>query len=116
MSSPMHERMRSNPKFQELVGKRGRFAWTLAAVVLILFYGFVLTVAFKPSVLVQPISEGSFVTVGVVAGLFQFVFFWSLTALYVRRANREFDELTKQVIDEALAIDSPVSGKTRAAS
>ncbi len=45
MSSAMYERMRDNPKFQELVNKRGRFAWTLAAIVLTLFYGFVLVVA-----------------------------------------------------------------------
>ena len=35
MSSAMYERMRVNPKFQELVAKRGRFAWTLAFIVLI---------------------------------------------------------------------------------
>jgi hypothetical protein len=34
MSSAMYERMRANPKFQELVARRGRFAWTLAAIVL----------------------------------------------------------------------------------
>ena len=38
MSSAMYESMRVNPKFQELVEKRGRFAWTLATIVLVLFY------------------------------------------------------------------------------
>ena len=33
----MYERMRANPKFQELVTRRGRFAWILAFVVLALF-------------------------------------------------------------------------------
>ena len=115
MSSPMYERMRSNPKFIELVSKRGRFAWTLAVTVLAMFYGFVLTVAFKPSVLAQPISEGSFVTVGVLVGFFQFVLFWVLTAVYVKRANGEFDELTKQVIQEAQALERAATRKTEAA-
>ena len=53
MSSVMYERMRANPKFQELVARRGRFAWTLAFIVLSMFYGFVMVVAFSPASLGQ---------------------------------------------------------------
>lgn len=101
MSSVMYERMRVNPKFQELVAKRGRFAWTLAFTVLIMFYGFVMVVAFAPASLGQPIAEGSRWTIGVVVELFMFIFFWLLTALYVRRANTEFDALSQQVVQAA---------------
>lgn len=101
MSSAMYERMRANPKFQELVSRRGRFAWTLAFVVLTMFYGFVMVVAFNPAALGQPISEGSMVTVGVAVELFMFIFFWSLTAVYVKRANTEFDALTQEIVKEA---------------
>lgn len=101
MSSAMYERMRTNPKFRELVSRRGRFAWTLATIVLMMFYGFVLTVAFNPSALGQPVSEGSMLTVGVAVELFMFIFFWVLTALYVKRANGEFDALTQEVVKEA---------------
>ncbi len=101
MSSAMYERMRANPKFQELVARRGRFAWTLAAIVLVMFYGFVLTVAFNPTSLGKPVSEGSMLTVGVAVELFMFIFFWILTALYVKRANSEFDALTQEVVKEA---------------
>lgn len=101
MSSALYERMRANPKFQELVRKRGRFAWSLAITVLTVFYGFVMLVAFRPGLLGQPVAEGSPLTIGVAAGLFMFVFFWILTGLYVRRANLEFDVLTQQIVDEA---------------
>ena len=101
MSSAMYERMRGNPKFQELVAKRGRFAWTLAAIVLTMFYGFVMVVAFAPTSLGQPIAEGSRWTVGVVVELFLFVFFWVLTALYVSKANSEFDTLSQEIVREA---------------
>ncbi|MDP3538382.1 MAG: DUF485 domain-containing protein [Azonexus sp.] len=101
MSSAMYERMRANPKFQELVTRRGRYAWTLAFIVLSMFYGFVMVVAFNPVALGQPVSEGSMWTVGVVVELFMFVFFWVLTALYVRRANSEFDALTQEIVKEA---------------
>jgi cation/acetate symporter len=97
----MYERMRANPKFRDLVARRGRFAWTLAIVVLTMFYGFVMIVAFNPGALGQPVAEGSKLTVGVAAELFMFIFFWVLTAVYVRRANTEFDALTQEVVKEA---------------
>jgi cation/acetate symporter len=93
--------MRANPKFQQLVTTRGRFAWTLAITVLVLFYGFVLTVAFSPATLGEAVSEGSMMTVGVAVELFMFIFFWILTAVYVRRANGEFDSLTQEIVKEA---------------
>jgi cation/acetate symporter len=97
----MYEKMRANPKFQQLEATRGRFAWTLAAIVLSMFYGFVMVVAFNPTSLGQPIAEGSMITVGVAAELFMFIFFWLLTAFYVRRANTEFDAMTKEVVNDA---------------
>jgi cation/acetate symporter len=97
----MYQRMRNNPKFQELVARRGRFAWILATIVLVMFYGFVMVVAFNPLSLGQPVSEGSMLTVGVAAELFMFIFFWGLTALYVKRANTEFDAMTQEIVREA---------------
>lgn len=101
MSQSMYARIRQNPKFDQLVAKRGSFAWTLAAIVLTIFYGFVLVVAFNPTALGQPLGEGSRLTVGVALELFMFIFFWALTAVYVKRANTEFDALTQEVIKEA---------------
>lgn len=101
MSSAIYKNMRNHPQFKELVRRRSRFAWTLAIVVLVLFYGFVLTVAFNPTALGQPIAAGSKFTVGVVLELFLFILFWVLTAFYVRRANTEFDALNQQIIRDA---------------
>jgi cation/acetate symporter len=101
MEKSVYQRMRTNPKFAELVRRRSRFAWTLSAVVLTLFYGFVLVVAFAPQVLGQPLSADSPFTVGLVLELGMFVLFWVLTAVYVRRANTEFDALTQDIVREA---------------
>ena len=101
MSTEMYQRMKANPKFQDLVARRSRFAWTLAFIVLAMFYGFVLVVAFNPTSLGQPIAEGSRWTVGVTAELLMFIFFWVLTAVYVKRANTEFDALTQEIVKEA---------------
>lgn len=101
MSSAMYEHMRNNPKFQELVRRRGRFAWTLATLVLTLFPGYVLTIAFNPTALGRPVAEGSMLTVGVAVEAFLFIFFWVLTAFYVMRANSEFDAMTQDLIRDA---------------
>ncbi len=110
MSSAMYQRMRANPKFQDLVSRRGKFAWTLTIVVLAVFYGFVMVVAFNPGLLCSPVSEGSMVTVGVSFGLFMFLSFWVLTAIYVRRANTEFDALTGEIVADAKAHAAETKG------
>jgi cation/acetate symporter len=96
----MYARIRENPKFKELVSKRERLAWTLTGIVLVLFFGLFLTVAFYPAVLAIKLGE-SFVTTGLLIGLSQFIFFWILTAVYVRRANSEFDALTQELLRES---------------
>jgi len=97
----MYERVRANPKFQQLVTRRRHFAWTLAIIVLLLFYGFVMVVAFSPAALGQPIAADSKITWGIAVVLFMFIFFWLLAAGYVYRANAEFDALTQEVLREA---------------
>ena len=101
MSSVIYDRIRRNPKFDQLVEKRGSLAWALSAIVLILFYGFFMLVAFNPKLLGQPIAEGSMWAIGYTIEMVMFIFFWLLTFMYVRRANGEFDDLTAEIIKEA---------------
>ncbi|MBU1566013.1 MAG: DUF485 domain-containing protein [Proteobacteria bacterium] len=101
MSSEMYERMRSNPKFQKLVQVRGRFQWTLSIIVLVMFYGYFLVVAFAPGVLVKKITEGSMWPIGYTVELFLFIFFWLTTLYYVIRSNSEFDEMRADLINDA---------------
>ena len=101
MSSSMYAHIRSNPRFAELVARRTRFAVTLSAIVLVIFYGFVMMVAFAPDLVAMRLFEGSNLTVGIALGLLQFVLFWVLTLVYVRRANGEFDDLNKEIVNAA---------------
>lgn len=100
MSSEIYARIQKNPKFTELVTKRERLAWTLTGIVLVLFFGLFMTVAFNPAVLAIRLGD-SFVTTGLLIGLAQFILFWVLTAVYVSRANSEFDTLTEQLLYES---------------
>ena len=102
MSEQIYQRIRENPHFDELVRKRSQLSWALVAVVLVLFYGLILVVAFNPSLMGQRLGgETSVYTLGVAVILAMFVFFWVITALYVKRANGEFDDLTKKIVREA---------------
>lgn len=101
MSTSVYAHIRRNPRFVELVAKRTRFATILSAIVLAVFYGFVLLVAFAPDVIGTRLFSGSNLTFGIAAGLFQFVFFWVLTLVYVRRANGEFDDINNEIVHAA---------------
>ncbi|MFM2059902.1 MAG: hypothetical protein RLY71_4287 [Pseudomonadota bacterium] len=101
MSSAIYEQIRRNPKFTELVQRRSRLAWILVIAVMVIFYGLILTIAFNPAMMGIRLGEGSMVTLGVVTIFTMFVLFWALTALYVSRANGEFDRLTHELIKDA---------------
>ncbi|GAA0589083.1 DUF485 domain-containing protein [Caenispirillum bisanense] len=94
------DRILANPRFQELVAKRSRFAWTLSAIILVVFYGFILVVAFNPQILAVPLGEGWTLTVGVPVGAGIIVLSFLLTWAYVVRANGEFERLNREVLEE----------------
>lgn len=102
MSQPnIQAKIRSNPKFAELVGKRTRFAIILSLLVLVPYYSFMMITAFNPGLLGQPLSDGSIITVGWPVGAILIIGSWLLTGVYIKRANGEFDSLNEQILKEA---------------
>jgi uncharacterized membrane protein (DUF485 family) len=89
-------RIRQEPLFRELIDKRTRFAWVLSAAMLVIYFGFILLIAFAPRLLGMPIG-GSVITVGIPIGLFVIASAFVLTGIYVHRANSEFDPITRQI-------------------
>ena len=75
---------------------RSRFGWLLAVAMLIVYYGFILLVAFDKPLLATRLGEGV-TTLGMPLGLGVIVFTIVITGIYVRRANREYDDLTEQI-------------------
>lgn len=94
------EKIRNNPKFHELVKKRTAFAWTLSVAMLAIYFGFILLIAYGKAFLGQPLA-GGVTTVGFPIGVAVILSAVVLTGIYVRRANGEFDELNRQIIEEA---------------
>ena len=89
-----------NPKFQELVRGRSRFAWTLTILMLLVYQAFILLVAFAPGFLATPLWSGSVATVGIPIGVGVIAFAFLITGIYVARANGRYDRLSRELIQE----------------
>ena len=101
MDDSLVARIVANPQYQELKGKRSRFGWTLTIAMLAVYYGFILLVAFAKPFLATRLGEGV-TTIGMPIGLGVILFTVAITAIYVRRANAEFDTLSDAVVKGAL--------------
>ncbi|GAB3770237.1 DUF485 domain-containing protein [Ramlibacter monticola] len=93
------ERIRANPKYQELRRKRNGFGWALTAAMLVVYYGYISLIAFNKPFLSQPIGSGV-TTLGVPIGMGVIIFTILITGFYVRRANNEYDALTRAILEE----------------
>ena len=94
----LYEEINRDPEFHALQKRRSRFSWTLAAIMLGTYYAFILVIAFKPSLFAIPLSEGSTVTWGIIAGLCVIAVSFLLTGIYVVRANGAFDQETARIL------------------
>ena len=100
MSDPMVQKIQSHPKYLELRTKRTRLGIFLTALMLIVYYGYIALIAFDKKFLAQPIGTGV-TTLGIPIGMGVIIFTIVITAIYVRRANGEFDTLTKEILKDA---------------
>ncbi len=96
MESDLVQRISTHPKYLELKAKRSSFGWWLTAAMMVVYYGFILLVAFNKDLLAQKLGAGV-TTLGMPIGLFVIVFTIVITGIYVRRANSEFDDLTEEI-------------------
>ena len=94
-------RIKNNPKYKELVAKRSLFAWVLSILICLIYYGFILVIAFHRDWLGTPLSRESVITWGIPVGVGVILSSFLLTGLYVWRANTQFDRLTREIKEEA---------------
>jgi uncharacterized membrane protein (DUF485 family) len=64
---------------------------------LVVYYGYVALIAFDKEFLARPIGAGV-TTLGIPIGMGVIIFSVIITGLYVRRANNEFDQLTRDIL------------------
>ncbi len=97
------EEIKNNPKYQELVSKRTRFAWILSILMLLVYYTFIMTIAFKPELLAIPLNDGSVISIGIPVGIAIILFSFVITGLYVYKANNTYDVLLDEIKEELIA-------------
>ena len=101
MDTELVTRIANNPNYQALKAKRTNFGWRLTLAMMIVYYGFILLVAFNKSFLSQKLGAGV-MTLGIPIGFGVIVFTILITAYYVNRANSEFDDLADAVAKAVL--------------
>ena len=101
MQDDLAARIAAHPKYQELRARRTGFGWWLTLAMMVVYYGFILLVAFSKEFLSQRLGDGV-MTVGMPSGFGVIVFTVVITAYYVNRANSVFDELTDDIAKAVL--------------
>lgn len=96
MDIELARRIAAHPKYQELKAARTAFGWWLTGAMMVVYYGFILMVAFNKPLLATRLGSGV-MTVGMPLGLAVIVFTIVITAIYVRRANKQFDSLSAEL-------------------
>lgn len=100
MNNDICQQIENSAPYRELIHKRQRFAFTLSIIMLIIYVGFILLIAFASGWLGTPLSPGSSVTRGIPIGIGVILISFILTGVYVWRANTEFDRLNNAVLKE----------------
>ncbi|MDM0078832.1 DUF485 domain-containing protein [Variovorax sp. J2P1-59] len=101
MDDDLTSRILRDPNYQALKSKRSRFGWWLAAAMMVVYYGFILLVAFDKPFLATRLGSGV-TTIGMPIGLAVIVFTIVITGIYVHRANGEYDRLTDEIAKAVL--------------
>src|ERR1035437_3434953 len=95
------DRIQNNPKYHQLIKERDSLAWILSALVLVIYYGFILMVAYGKDFITQPISSTSVIPLGIPLGVGVIVLSIVFTGIYVVRANGHFDTLIHEIIEDS---------------
>lgn len=96
MNDELVNRIESNPKYKELVSKRNGLGIKLGIFVLVMFYAYILVIAFDKELLSAKVGDG-ITTIAFPIALAILVISFITTLIYVKKANTEFEDLTNQI-------------------
>jgi uncharacterized membrane protein (DUF485 family) len=92
-------RIEQDPNYQELVRRRSSLGWMLSLIILVIYFGFILLVAYAPKFLGTRMGAGV-TTIGIPIGLAVIVVAFVLTGIYVRKANSSYDALIRKIVGD----------------
>jgi len=97
--TPDLQRIADSSAFKTLQSRRNALALRLSLAMCVIYYGFILLIAFGKQILAMPLI--GVITLGLPLGLGVILSAIVLTGIYTRRANREFDRLTAESVRAA---------------
>ena len=100
MYADIYDKIKADNEFQTLVKQRRRFSLILTSLTLIVYFSFILTLAYAPSVFATPVYEGSVISLGIPVGIGIIIIAFALTGFYVRKANKDFDATLNRLKDD----------------
>jgi uncharacterized membrane protein (DUF485 family) len=87
-----------DPNYQELVRRRSSLGWMLSIAMMVIYFGFILLVAYAPKFLGTPVGDGV-TTIGIPIGLCVILLAFVLTGIYVSKANSSYDVLIRRIVE-----------------
>ena len=93
------ELISKHPDFIQLVQRKQKLYWPLSLIMLVIYFGFVLLVAFSPNTLGQSLN-GGVTSVGMLVGVLVVLVAFALTGFYVFRASHVIDPLNEKLKKE----------------
>jgi uncharacterized membrane protein (DUF485 family) len=90
-----HEVDEQQRALDELASRRLRVAAVLTAAMLVVYFGFILLIAFDKSLLGEMITDG--LSLGILLGVIVVLSTWVLTWIYVGWANRSYEPAVKRL-------------------
>ena len=80
--------------FEDLAGRRRRVALWLTAAMLVVYFTFILLIAFDKSLMARKLTDG--LSLGILLGVIVVLVTWVLTWTYVRWANRRYEPAARR--------------------
>jgi len=88
-----------DPDFKDLVARKNRISINLTIATLIVYYGFILLIAYKRTMFASKIAGN--VTFGILLGIGVILACFLLTGVYVRWANKNYDAMVDRLKQKA---------------
>jgi len=86
-----------DPEFQNLMKKVSFVSLSFTVAMMLVYYLFILLLAYGKDLLSKPLTDGSATTLGIPIGIGVILSAWILTGLYVYWANKNYDPMVKKL-------------------
>ena|SRR5690606_32263625 len=101
MSSNSSHEILQSPAFKKLVRNRWKVSLIFTFIMLVVYIGFLLVIAYDNGVLKMPVGDS--VNLAIIVGLSIIIFSWLITGAYVYWANNYYDTSVSEIKKDILS-------------